>query len=57
MDSKNPFKELETKKDVPEEIKKELMEDISSVRLIMELGDLFFSKYPSAIKSFFKTKK
>ncbi|WP_155839744.1 hypothetical protein [Aquimarina latercula] len=54
---KNPFKDLETNKEVPEEIKKAVMEDISSVKLLMELGDLFFVKYPSLIESFFKTKK
>ncbi|WP_035084890.1 hypothetical protein [Aquimarina latercula] len=53
---KNPFKELETDKEVPEEVKENVMKDIASVKLFMELGDLFFIKYPSVIEDFFKTK-
>lgn len=54
---KNPFKELETEKEVPLEIKENVMENIESLKLLMEMGDLFSLKYSSIVKSFFITKK
>ena len=53
----NPFKELETNKEVPEEVKKNVMHDIASIKLLKELGDLFSIKYSEVVKSFFKTNK
>lgn len=54
---KNPFKDLETNKEAPKEIKENMMNEIASIKLIMELGDLFFVKYPSVIESFLKNEK
>ena len=54
---RNPFKEIETNKEVPEELKESVMKEIASLTLLKELGDLFFIKYPSVIESFFKSKK
>ncbi|GGX30277.1 hypothetical protein [Aquimarina muelleri] len=53
----NPFKNLETKKEAPKEIKDNIMKEIASIKLFMEFGDLFFIKYPSVIKSYFKSEK
>ena len=53
----NPFKKLETHKKVPEGIKENVMKELSSIKLIAELGDLFFVKYGSVIESVFTSKK
>lgn len=55
-EKRNPFKEIETNKKVPTELRQKVMKEIASVKLLMELGDLFFVKYPSVIEDFFKTK-
>jgi len=53
----NPFKELETHKKAPEDIKKSVFEELNSIQLIIDITDLFFSKAPSVIKGMFKSKK
>lgn len=55
--NKNPFKDLETNKEAPKEIKESMMKEVASIKLIMEFGDLFFIKYPSVVESYFKNKK
>lgn len=55
--SKNPFKEIETDKEAPAELKKSVFKELNSIQLIMDIGDLFFSKVPSVVKEVFKTKK
>jgi len=57
MKEENPFKELETNKEVPKELKEKVMHDISSVKMLMELGDLFSTKLGGVLGSFFKSKK
>lgn len=53
----NPFKQLETHKEVPKEIKVKIMDNIEALELFMELGDLFSRKFCSIFESFLKTKK
>ena len=53
----NPFKELETQKEVPEEIKEKVMENIETLKLFMEVGDLFSLKFSAIFESLLKTKK
>ena len=53
----NPFKELETHKEVPEEIKEKVMDNVETLKLFMEMGDLFSLKFGSIFESLLKTKK
>ena len=53
----NPFKELETNKNVPPEIKKKLMTEIASILLVSELTDLFTLKFGSIFEEMFKSKE
>lgn len=57
MENKNPFKELETNKEVPREIKPKVMHSVSSIKMLLEFGDLFSIKIANVFESFFKTKK
>lgn len=56
MKQENPFKKIETNKDVPPEIKQTVMKNIALVRLLMDFGDLFSTKFSSVIESLFTTK-
>ena len=53
----NPFKQLETHKEVPKEIKVRIMGNIEALELFMELGDLFSRKLGAIFESFLMTKK
>lgn len=54
----NPFKSIGTPpKEVPIELKKKVMDDLSAYLLFMEVATLFSSNYSSAIESFFKERK
>jgi len=51
----NPFKKIEQPpKEVPEELKKKVMDDVSSYLLFMEVATLFSSNFTEAVESFFK---
>ena len=54
---RNPFKELETHKKVPIELKNKVFQEIDSIKLLSDFAHLFSVKYLSLIKSVFKTKK
>lgn len=57
-EKENPFKKLGAPpQELPSDLKKKVMDDVNSVKLIMELTSLFSSNYASTIESFFKTKK
>lgn len=57
-EKKNPFKDLGLPaKEVPKELRKKVMDDVNSVKLLLDLTSLFSSNYASSIESFFKTKK
>jgi len=55
--TKNPFKDIETDKEVPADIKKSVLKELSLIQLITDVSDLFFNKAPSIIKEAFKEKK
>ena len=57
MEEQNPFKELETNKEDPTDIKPKVMQDISVIKTLIELGDLFSLKLGNVLESFFKAKK
>jgi hypothetical protein len=51
----NPFKNMEqSPKEVPEELKKKVMDDVSSYLLFMEVSTLFTSNFTEAVESFLK---
>lgn len=53
----NPFKKIgHPLKEVPKELKKKVMEDVSAYLLFLDLATLFSSNYSEAVKSFFEEK-
>lgn len=57
-EKENPFKKIGIPpQELPSDLKKKVMDDVNSVKLIMEISSLFSSNYASTIESFFKTKK
>ena len=56
MEKKNPFKEMEDSlHEVPPHLKKKVMDDIASAKLVMDMANLFTCNYKSAIEDIFKT--
>ncbi len=52
----NPFKELEkSPKEVPEHLRKKVLNDIATAKLIADMASLFTCNYKSAIEGVFKT--
>ena len=53
---KNPFTELEqSMKDVPEGMKKKVMNDVAMAKLAMEMATLFTCNYKDTINEMLKT--
>lgn len=58
MEKENPFKKIGLPpQEVPKDLKKKVMDDVNSVKFLMEITDLFSSNYAETLESFFKTKK
>ncbi|TDS11567.1 hypothetical protein DFQ03_3593 [Maribacter caenipelagi] len=54
---KNPFKNLQGDlKDVPPELRKKVMDDVATAKLIMELSHLFTGSFASIIEGMLNTK-
>ena len=54
----NPFKEIEKPlKEVPPEMRKKVMADVATAKLIMDMLSLFISNYPSVFDSILKKRK
>lgn len=54
----NPFKELERSLlEVPPEMKKKVMNDIATAKLIIDMGSLYTYNYPAAVKGILRKKK
>ncbi|MBT8320553.1 MAG: hypothetical protein KJO90_02660 [Eudoraea sp.] len=54
----NPFKELDKLvREVPPNLKKKVMNDFATAKLLMELGSLFTLNYQSLISGMFKSRK
>ncbi|WP_411029835.1 hypothetical protein [Spongiimicrobium sp. 3-5] len=52
----NPFKELELSLlDVPPHMKKRVMNDVATAKLVMDMASLFTSNYRHALSGMFKT--
>jgi hypothetical protein len=54
---KNPFKEIQTHKEVPAEIRKNVMEEVASISLASELAELFTVKFASVLEGLFAKNK
>jgi len=51
----NPFKEILHNENVPKVLKEKVINDISLIKLSIDLADLFAVKYPATIKDFLDT--
>ncbi len=47
----NPFKEILQNEEVPKLLKDKVMNDISFIKLSIDIADLFVIKYPNTIAS------
>lgn len=54
----NPFKDLERSlRDVPPHMKKKVMNDVATAKLIMDMASLFTLNYGSVLEGMFRTNK
>jgi len=54
----NPFKEMEKPlKEVPPEMRKKVMADVATAKLIMDMLSLFTNNYSSVLDGILKTRK
>ena len=54
----NPFKELGLPQvEPPKELKKKIMKDLTSIKLLIDMIDLFSTKYVETFQSFLKLNK
>jgi len=49
----NPFKKILYQEELPEALKDKIMNDISLIKLSIDMADLFAVKYPNVVGSFF----
>ena len=45
----NPFKKILHSEELPEVLKKKVLDDISMIKLTIDIADLFVVKYPNTI--------
>lgn len=57
MKKKNPFKDIETHKDVPPEVRKKLLSELASIQTLTEMANHFTVKLGSLFKEIFPSKK
>ncbi len=53
----NPFKKILHQEELPKVLKDKVMNDISLIKLSIDVADLFAVKYPNTIESLLKTSK
>lgn len=57
MENENPFKKIGIpSQEVPKELREKVMDDVNTLKFILEVTSLFSSNYASTIESMFKTK-
>lgn len=57
MENENPFKKIGLPpQEVPKELKQKVMDDVNTLKFILEVTSLFSSNYAATIESMFKTK-
>ncbi|MDD7914929.1 hypothetical protein [Polaribacter ponticola] len=49
----NPFKKILHHYEVPEVLKKKVLNDVNMIKLTIDVADLFLVKYPNTIGTFF----
>ncbi|SNR14775.1 hypothetical protein [Tenacibaculum jejuense] len=45
----NPFKKILSHQELPEVLKKKVLNDVAMIKLSIDIADLFVVKYPSAV--------
>lgn len=45
----NPFKRILHNEELPEVLKKKVLDDVAMIKLTIDMADLFVVKYPNAI--------
>jgi len=50
----NPFKNILHNEELPDVLKKKVLNDVSMIKLTIDIADLFVIKYPSAIGDLLK---
>jgi hypothetical protein len=50
----NPFKEILQHHEVPQVLKRRVMNDVNMIKLTMDIAGLFLVKYPSTISDIFR---
>ena len=53
----NPFKKILHNEEVPKALREKVINDISLIKLSIDIADLFVVKYPSTIGEFLDTEK
>ncbi len=53
----NPFKKILFNEEVPKVLKEKVINDISLIKLSIDLADLFVVKYPNTVGEFLNTEK
>ena len=53
----NPFKKILHQEELPKKLKGKIMNDISFIKLTIDIADLLVVKYPATIENFMKTKE
>ncbi|MFD0760778.1 hypothetical protein ACFQZW_01650 [Lutibacter aestuarii] len=53
----NPFKQILNSQEVPKILKERVINDISLIKLSIDMADLFMVKYPNTVEGFLATKK
>lgn len=53
----NPFKKILHNEEVPKALREKVINDISLIKLSIDIADLFVVKYPSTLGEFLDTEK
>lgn len=53
----NPFKKILRNEEVPKVLREKVINDISLIKLSIDLADLFVVKYPNTVEDFLITNK
>ena len=53
----NPFKKILHNEEVPKALREKVINDISLIKLSIDMADLFVVKYPNAVGEFLDTEK
>lgn len=53
----NPFKKIITNQKLPDTLRKKVLNDVSAIKLILDIADLTFVKYPASLENLYNTAK